>query len=56
MLVNDERKDMTTPPVAPEKVAEVEAKGRSPTPVSTSPRFRAQQVFIFNFSAHPPFK
>ena len=56
VLVNDEQQDMTLPPVAPEKVAGVEAKGRSPTLVRTSGSFRAQQVFIFNFSARPPFK
>ena len=56
VLVNDERQDMSSPPVAPEKVAEVEAKDRSPTLVRTSASFRAQQVFIVNFSANPPFK
>jgi len=56
VLVNDGRQDMASLPVAPEKVMEVEAKDRSPTPVRTSPSSRAQQVLIFNFSAHPPFK
>ena len=56
VLVNDEQQDTTEPPVAPEKVTEVEAKDRSPTLVRTSASFRAQQVFIANFSAHPPFK
>ena len=55
VLVNDGRQDTTPPPVAPEKVAEVEAKDRSITP-GISPSFRAQQAFIFNFSARPPFK
>ena len=31
VLVNDGRQDTTSPPVAPEKVAEVDAKDRSPT-------------------------
>ena len=55
VLVNDGRQDTTSPPLAPEKVAEVEAKDRSPT-LGISPSFRAQQVFKVNFSAHPPFK
>jgi hypothetical protein len=49
-------RNIPTPPVAPEKVTEVDAKDRCPTLVRTSPSFRAQQMFIFNFSARPPFK
>ena len=55
VLVTDGRQDTTSPPVAPKKVAEAEAKDRSPT-LGISPSFGAQQVFKVNFSAYPPFK
>jgi hypothetical protein len=56
VLVDDGRQDTASPPVAQEKVTEVEAKDGSPTLVRTLPSFCAQQMFTFNFSAHPPFK